>query len=482
MPVEIIARIFHWLPQETIYRYRRTDPEITRLRRKFQERDSPDLWRIRRIALVNRALYMLCCPYLYKEFDSEIRTMDTVVKWKFAFEEILKRHSYHLRKIRCRFSKADLQKAQRTWDDDELDDSEWKQEFKARSEVLLNFLQSCPNLMDLDIDLDPTLSLPTTHGSETSSSVNHSGASLSSEHNQSSSLYVRVISQLTSLTHLSLSSPLTSCYHSESFIVDMISNLSQLQSFTCSKIDATRPKPLGDRKDEKVHKSPLGTHLASLAHLMALDLEEVRCLDFSWNEHDWKSRLKVLALAHCDRVSVPVLHGFIQKFKSTLITLSLDDVPVQHYGIQNRDSIRQDLSTQRYQFKCRRLTNLQVTSPSHMEILRAFRFCKRISLISLGDTPKYQEAKQLIQDRFWPRLRKFQITDQEDCLYPAFSEALSELCEQCNVELQFDDGSDDGFMDIEESQIEEWGMAEGLEYDEIEIQSVAIARFLRRSQ
>lgn len=485
MPVEIIARIVHWVHQyDKAYSQRDVDLEYIRLRRKsqpFRECDSLPFFKIRRLALVNRTFYLLCCPYIYKGFDSKRYPMDTVIDWRFALKGILKRHSHHLRRIRCRIPESELKEARDLWED-ELNDPAWDQRYKSRSEVLFKFLRTCPLLIDLDIDLDPTHHIPTiiSQGSGTIDAPYLLDDPPSSDQNPMPNLSVQTISQLSSLRHLSLSSPLTQRYYTETFLVDIISNLSLLESFTCSRIRAMHPNPLNNQKDELGCRSPLGLHLASLTHLVELDLERAQCVDASWNKLSWKSSLKVLALEHCDRVSVPVLHQFLKLFESTLITLTLDDVPFHHGGTQNADLILQALSNNKFRFDFPKLTNLGISSPLPIQFLRAFQPSENISTISLDCTPKYEarDLQRLITDELWPNLEKFQITDDTGYLEPGDSNRLEHTCQEFGISMIFDDSRYDGDeVDLEE--IGEWAEEHGIGSDEYDEIADSIGRYLR---
>ncbi|KAH9824847.1 hypothetical protein DFH28DRAFT_1215835 [Melampsora americana] len=389
-----------------------------------RESDDDDcLIDLRSLASVNRTFYQICCPYLYQSFDSQGFTVD---KLKYTLEEIIKRHSNHVKKIWWRVSKSELMEFEDVWSEDSFDSPEWDP--KLRSECLLQILKACPHLIDLDLDLDPKPIIPLTDSSDLDQQIPN--------------LFIQPISQLTSLTHLSLTSPAERPPYTESFLVNILSNLLQLQSFSCSRIDATHPKP---SKDQSTCQSPLGLHLAKLTELIELDFEKVQCLDSSWNLLDWKSSLKEITLEDCDRVSISVLHGFLKRFQSSLVSLALDNVPFHHDGTWTSDLILDDLNQDKFQFDLPNLINLEISNYLPIQFLKAFKPCKSITSISLDETPCYKprDLEEFIQDRFWPNLKKLLITSRTAFLSPGEIEGLEVLCQGYGIEMSIDEDSDD---------------------------------------
>lgn len=448
LPFELKKRIVYWvhhLPPvhqkyNNIYKNYVDEGHHIRPRRFQTKSESLSLMDTRLLASVNRSFYEICRPYLFESFDLRGYTVD---RSEFTLEEIIKTHSDHIKKISWRFKdyKSIVEQAKELMNEcgihfDPILDSQWEQ-----SEILLRIIKHCPRLTELDIDLEPTLFIPTTKSLEIFDLTDHLDASRSSDGNQY--LSIQPISQLTLLTHLSISScPISRRFYTETFLVDIISSLSQLQSFTCSRIDASQQEPLEDQihTDGIVCESPLGIHLASLAHLVELDLEEARCVDLSWNQLDWKSSLISLSLENCPRVSVSVLHGFTKLFQSTLTTLTSINDPRSYDGAWTLDETVEDLINDQVRFELPNLINLEISNYLPNQFLRAFEHSKKLSWILLGDFPLYrfQVFKKLFQDQLWPNLKKLEIKNQMTFLSPEEIEDLVNLCKGYGIGLEID--------------------------------------------
>lgn len=350
-------------------------------------------------------------PYLFQGFDFQGFKADRL---KFTLEEIVKKHSDHVREIRWRASSPFDSNGNPT----------------PRSEHLLRILESCPRLTNIDIDLDPNPFTPT-ENTKTSgpTRIPDSSDSTSSHDDQIRSFFIKPISQLTQLTHLTLTTP---CWQqpasTESFLVDFLFNLSQLQGFSCTRIEAAHPKPLDD---QQACQSPLGIHLASLTHLVELDLERADCLDSSWNQLDWKNSLKVLSLTNCNRVSQAFLNGFFKLFKSTLTTFIFVDLPL-HNGTTYSPITPDDT----FRFDLPRLANLEISSHSSIKFAKAFQNSKDLSWIWIGNHPlEYQQdLEDLIGKQLWPNLKKFELNNHTSSFQRQVA-GLEALCQKYSIKL-----------------------------------------------
>ncbi|EGG08461.1 uncharacterized protein MELLADRAFT_71407 [Melampsora larici-populina 98AG31] len=260
---------------------------------------------------------------------------------------------------------------------------------------------------------------------------------------QMPNLSVEPISRLTGLTHLCLtSSPMVLDKHSytERFIVDLISKLPRLQSFTCSEIVATHPNPWDGTKDGPDSHSPLGIHLASLTDLTELELEEVQCLDASWNQHKWSCSLTSLSLIDCERVSASVLHGLVNLFKSSLTTLIFYNVDLHYRPTLKSQSILEDIKNDNFKFELPGLTTLEISSCLPLQFLKSFRHSKNLSWLLISDNTFYknQDLGDIIQLQLWPNLKTFEIKNGSPFLSYREVEELKVVCQQHTIELVVD--------------------------------------------
>lgn len=396
MPIEVIKMILYW-----IQRLPSTQPDddqgwefessldenpYPRLRKYLKTTDSLPLKDIRSFLSVNRAFYQTFSPLLFERFDVQGFSAD---KSKLTIEEIIQRHSNHIKEIRGRVTFPDQP----------------DKDPKLRAKLLLKIIKSCPHITDIDVDLDP---------------------------NQFPNLFIKPISQLTSLTHLSLSSPYYGqTPYTESFLVEILSDLSGLQGFSCSGIDAVHPKPLDN---QQACQSPLGIHLASLPHLVELELESAQCLDVSWSRLKWKSSLRALSFTNCGVFSVSDLKVLAERFKSTLTTLTFARI-----GLRDPDSLISDpLPTKRFRFRLPELINLEIISSASVRFAKAFEHSKKLSWLSLGNYPlhRHKNLEKLMKDRLWPKLKTLELTSAKTYSYKSV-EVLENTCERDGIDIIF---------------------------------------------
>lgn len=450
MPIEIWETIMYWLhqlsapqpkhqqtgPIDSLERY--CEEDDSRRLRKFQKtHNGIPLIDIRSLASANRSLYQTFSPLLFEGLDFQGFTVDQLKRT--VDQEIVQRHSDHVRMIRCRLSdfeslteeRKELMNA-RDNPNDPVGIQQW--DAKSRSELLDKIIESCPRLTSIDIDLDPQASIPIKTQEILFPKYQLNDSTLS-DHAHMPNLFIRPISQLTSLTHLSLNSPSDRSPYTEPFLVDILTNLSGLQSFTCSRIAATHPS---SPDQQETCQSPLGLHLASLVHLDELHLEKAACLDDSWTLCDWKSSLKALSLIDCDRVTVLVFHKFINLSRSTLTSLMFHNLSFYIRPLDGETTI-QDLQEDKIQFDLPRLINLGISSYLPIQFLRAFQQSKDLSWLSLGQhlSLRSQDLGDLIQEKIWPNLKKFEITNRTRFLYRRDVDDLEALCKQHAVEMIF---------------------------------------------
>ncbi|EGG12780.1 uncharacterized protein MELLADRAFT_87041 [Melampsora larici-populina 98AG31] len=428
MPIEVIKMILYWLHRLSLTQQ---DDENEEFESPWEENQFPRLRKflkpiegfplklndMRSLASVDRSFYHKFSALVFESFDIESFPPD---ESKLTLDEIIKSHSVHIKEIRGRVSFPD-----QPYGDPRL-----------RSELLLKILKSCPRITDIDIDLDPK-PLISTANPETLDSTN----------NQFPDLFIKPISQLTSLTHLSLSTPhFRQTPYTETFLVELLSNISGLQGFSCSRIEAVHPMPSTDRQ---ACQSQLGIHLASLTHLVELELEKAECLDVSWNQLKWKSSLKALSLTNCGRVSVKVLGGFAELFKSTLTTLTF-----ARTGLYEPDNLTSDpLPTKKFRFKLPELINLEIISSASVRFAKGFEHSKKLSWLSLGNYPlhRHQNLEDLINEQLWPDLKKLELTSSKTYSIRAI-EGLEDSCERdgirliLNVDLVDDDSFEEDDM------------------------------------
>lgn len=432
MPIEIIELVLHNIHNS------REDHDLDHqcIQELQHSTYSLPLKEIRSLASVNRSFYQVFSPYLFQALDLEDFTVD---KLTFTLEEIIKRHSEHVKRIRWRIldhnslqedRKEQLRAGRRRRNPSRT--PQWN--LRSRSELLLRILESCPHITDLDIDLDPRPFIPTE-----SSAISYSKDiedSSSSSGNQMPNLLIEPITRLTSITHISLSSAYLGPRYTEAFVVRILANFPQLKYISCTGIDATHPRPLDDRQ---ACQSPLGIHLALLTSLAGLELQRAECVDLSWSQLDWKSSLKLLSLVHCNRVSVPALHKLIKHFDSTLTILTCNNLDNFAYGKLHPIPIREAVENDEFRFELPKLTKLEISTYLPIQFARSFRHSKNLTWLSIGDPYHSREDfEDLIKNQLWPKMKKFELPDyQETFLSRTDFKGLQAVCQQHGVEMFF---------------------------------------------
>lgn len=268
-----------------------------------------------------------------------------------------------------------------------------------RSQLLLDNLLACPRITDVDINID----MPRACYDDLTSREPNDGSPMMGK-------FIKPISQLTSLTHLSLTVPISQGHFSEEFLVQIISKLSYLESFACSNIDVTSAKRI-QNADHQTCQSPLGVHLASLTHLTRLALKDARCFDASWNELKWCSSLKEISVIDCHQIKVSVFHAFIKLFAATLVKLEAKNVPCDpswSIDLDLKDSLGDPL-----QFELPKLHTLKTSHYLPIEFLRSFHASTNPSNLILDRTPKFEKRDpiRLFADKLiWPNLERLEIS------------------------------------------------------------------------
>ncbi|EGF99987.1 uncharacterized protein MELLADRAFT_68204 [Melampsora larici-populina 98AG31] len=188
MPVEIKELIVDWV-------------------RRLSE-STDDSAAVRSLALVNRLFYEICCRHLFKASFSVVKDVINlkVEPVKHLLRELpnFQTHSKHLRLFVWRVSYAELLEDDMfiegqpdTWNEDTR--SQW--DSKARSELFLSILHTCPRIDGLNIDLDPFECI-------TEDSSSDKEVSMWCYDKNMMNKFIGPITQLSSLVDLELMSPL----------------------------------------------------------------------------------------------------------------------------------------------------------------------------------------------------------------------------------------------------------------------------------
>ncbi|KAH9443320.1 hypothetical protein H4Q26_016125 [Puccinia striiformis f. sp. tritici PST-130] len=359
---------------------------------------SPEHNSILALSLVDRTFYEICRPFIWQTLDLEDFDLSKLRRLR---NEALSRHADYVRRIWWRVSTTELDTYEPdSWmnaTEEEEDQEESKEEGREEGEVtkretknskaqewdessrsieLLEILNMCTKITSLDIDLSPTPINPITEEFKLSQY-------------DPTSKFIHPIARLTQLTSIALTAPSEGIPFTERFIVKLIKDMNELQSFTCCSIDAEYPDFEHSNSISEC-KSPLGIHLSKLVHLKELDLDSVDCLDLSWCLLDWIPHLEGLAIDDCCRTSFKFIHEFTHKFSDSLYSLELSDVPYidDEIEMHTHDSpliqAIADISSGLFKFELPKLTTLSISNQLPICFLNNFDQSKNIKLIELG--------------------------------------------------------------------------------------------------
>ncbi|EGF99955.1 uncharacterized protein MELLADRAFT_93935 [Melampsora larici-populina 98AG31] len=445
LPIEVKEMIVYWvhhLPstQQRYYRRHR--------RKRFQKQgDSLPLFDIRSLASVDRTFRQICSFYLYGWLNF---SRGAVPRIRFAYQEIIPRHSHCVKMIWWRGSSPEVyshtdEVRQKTWDGS----GQSSCNSTSRFELFLEILRACPQITHLDIDMakDPSPD-GDVRATQSSSVTKYDYGKMAK--------FIKPLSHLTSLTHLSLV-PYDKGVFTEIFLVELISNLPQLQSFACSHIDRSATKKLAD---SECYQSSLAVHLASLPHLTRLILKNAYCVNASWSEPNWKSSLEELSLANSPLITVAVFHAFTQLFASTLVELEVNNVPCDTYWMEDPTLTLRGPSGGPLQFELPKLKTLKISTWLPVGFLWAFQASKDLSYLFLQETSfiDYEELVGLIEDELWPNLKRFQISPETGSLSLDEITELNKSCQKHGVEMNINcninNGEEDDSEDSEDSEEE----------------------------
>ncbi|MBW0528874.1 hypothetical protein O181_068589 [Austropuccinia psidii MF-1] len=357
------------------------------------------------LSLVNKTFYELCRPFIWEGLDLE---GCTIPKLKRFLSVIIPRQSHHIQTLWWRVSHAELEEFEQAFDQKSEANlkEDWDEE--ERSRLLFQILKSCSKISNLDIDLRPA-------------SIDNDGNFIPPTKHDPMFKFLTPISQLTSLTSLALTAPSDGDSFNENFLAYLIKDLTNLQSFTCSSIDASSSS---SSFKETCH-SPLALRLASLTRLDHLDLDDARCFNCSWAKIEWRGSLKTIALDDCSAITLPGLHAFCMLFSSTLVNLELTNVP-------NFDTL---------------------TQSEHNDLDGdSFSGCKSLSLLELGEssTLVYDDIERLIREENWPKLTRLGILNDYAILTESEIEALELYCLSKGIFLDIETSDDSSSEDDEE--------------------------------
>lgn len=422
MPLEIKKSIAYWvyhLPTDT------DDGSESYVQKREQDKgDSLPLNDIRSLASVNRSFYHICRPYLYEWLNFLGAVTDHV---KFAHKQIVPSHSDCVKKIwwRISFSELYAYEAECESTKDENWDSLWDPD--DRSRLFLEILSACPKLTHLDIDIDK----PKDPLSDTKRSSRRRSDGRDLLHK-----FMEPVSQLTSLTHLSLTVPCHQKYFMEDYLVKIIRNLRQLQSLTCKNIQMTNTTYY-DWRDNR-QPAPLGAHLAGLPYLTRLVLKEVRCFEESWTQLKWLGPLEELSLINCPKITVSLFHAFTKLFASTLLKLETYNVPSEPSWTANPE-LQESLGGLEA-FELPKLISLKTSQNLSIKFIRAFYTSRRLAYLSLDNltSVKDEELVKLMQDRIWSNLHVFELAHRYGSNLPLDKQKELELiCQTNGIEMEF---------------------------------------------
>ncbi|KAI9624031.1 hypothetical protein H4Q26_017042 [Puccinia striiformis f. sp. tritici PST-130] len=198
---------------------------------------SPEHNSILALSLVDRTFYEICRPFIWQTLDLEDFDLSKLRRLR---NEALSRHADYVRRIWWRVSTTEL---------DTYEPDSWMNATEEKKKTKKNQKKKAGK-KGKENQYDPT------------------------------SKFIHPIARLTQLTSIALTAPSEGIPFTERFIVKLIKDMNELQSFTCCSIDAEYPDFEHSNSISEC-KSPLGIHLSKLVHLKELDLDSLYSLELS---------------------------------------------------------------------------------------------------------------------------------------------------------------------------------------------------------
>ncbi|KAH9455117.1 hypothetical protein Pst134EA_022593 [Puccinia striiformis f. sp. tritici] len=406
------------------------------------------------LSLIDRIFYEICRPLVWQTLDlkefhlSKLRSLTTGG---------LPRNAEYVRKMWWRTAVHELEdlypefREELGANDEARKTQDWNE--KSRSTEILRILEMCTKITSLDLDLRPT-------------ELDKRTGEFTIDENETTSKFFYPISKLTQLTSIALTSPLlaNNCF-TEQFVVRLIRDMSDLESFKCHGVDAVTPdfEPFNWAVP---CESPLGLHLSKLKSLKELYLKQLDCFDSTWSKIEWAGNLEKLTFDGCIRNPLRTLHAFCQKFSKTLRYLKLDYVEYEEDVYTTvlqptREGPLSEIKSGKYKLDLPELTTLCITTELPIDLLKHFEDCKNITSIELAINPSISasDIKKILRptksttitSSLWPKLEKLKIIiNSNSGISPDEFDAIEALYLRKGVVLEIEDED----KEIEEEQAE----------------------------
>ncbi|KAH9455120.1 hypothetical protein MJO29_011917 [Puccinia striiformis f. sp. tritici] len=395
------------------------------------------------LSLTDRTFYEICRPLVWhtldlKEFHlSKLRSLTTGG---------LPRNAEHVRKMWWRTAVHGLEdlypdfREELGANDEARKTQDWNE--KSRSTEILTILEMCTKIKSLDLDLRPT-------------ELDKRTGEFTIDENETTSKFFYPISKLTQLTSIALTSPLFAddCFN-EQFMVRLIRDMSDLESFKCNGVDAVTPdfEPFSSALP---CESPLGLHLSKLRYLKELYLKQSDCFDFTWSQIEWAGNLEKLTFDGCTRNPLRTLHAFCQKFSKSLRYLKLDYLEYEEDVYTTvlqpaREGPLSEIKSGKYKLDLPELTTLSITTELPVDLLEHFADCKNIKAIELAINPSISasDIKKILRPTYsttitsslWPKLEKLKVKiNMNSDISPDELDAIESLYLRKGVALEIED-------------------------------------------
>ncbi|KAH9458058.1 hypothetical protein MJO28_005114 [Puccinia striiformis f. sp. tritici] len=417
------------------------------------------------LSLVDRTFYEICRPVIWETLDFEESHLS---KLRSLRANGLARNADYVRRIRWRISVPELEASQEKLGakTPERKVQDWDE--NSRAIELIGILTTCTKITGLDIDLRPTQL-----DKDTGEFV------IDKKLNEPTSRFLYPVSKLTQLTSIALTVPsiCNAGSYTEQFLVRLIRDMPDLQSFECGSTNAVTPDLEGfDWPISCV--SPLGLHLSKLRSLKELSLQQADCFDFTWSKIDWLGGLERLTIDGCTRATLKTIHAFTQKFSKTLRSLKLEYTEYEK-DVYN-DVIKplrpmSELHTEKYRAKLPKLTTLSISTELPICFLVNFKECKNIRVIKLLMNPSISDKDlehllspftSITTSPYWPKLEKLVITIIKhsdlsalrvlalDAFYSAKNVVLERDYDDDRIECAYEDDLENLRYDMEHSEDE----------------------------
>ncbi|KAG0146218.1 hypothetical protein CROQUDRAFT_44731 [Cronartium quercuum f. sp. fusiforme G11] len=397
----------------------------------------PLLTTLQSLASVNRSLYKICLPVLWKRVRLPSKLPVHFSLWT---KDILYKHGHLVQSISILLANewTEEEPGEEGLDDvdnvlliddynhdlnEEPDDRYTKPKLRGLSpQNMIKVLVMCPNIKSLEIrypllEVHPVFLHIHLH---------------------------KIFLHLTTLQHLTLDRSMGP-RSTDNFVTHLIRLCPLLESLACGYL--CRSTPI--QPPPQYSEPPFEWHLSQLKHLSKLELKTSSNVDRTWSDQTWNQKLTTLKFEDCTKLSIPDAHYLISRIAPDLLDLIL------HASIPGSDTVGPNIAgsvafgfqwASDNRFTIPKLARLSLYNPTQYELLISFQDCKELRELKYINLPanEWNSVEALICASTWPKLKILNLQQPQEFSIWSWETReklvkLRKYCELKKIEFLYDD-------------------------------------------